>query len=42
MPDTNYRGNAINRAAEAINDEVVTLWVDLVEDAAVAALNGEG
>lgn len=41
MPDTNYRGNAINRAAEAINDEVVQLWVDQVEEAAVAALDGE-
>lgn len=41
MPDTGYRGHAINRAAEAISEDVVQLWVDLVETAVINAFEGK-
>lgn len=41
MPDTGYRGRAINRAAEAINDDVVEVWADLAEAALLAAFDGK-
>lgn len=41
VPDTGYRGHAINPAAEAINDDVIAGWVDVVERLLVRAFDGE-
>jgi hypothetical protein len=41
MPDTAFQGRFVQPAAEAVSDDVTDLWVGLVEDAMVAAWNGE-
>jgi hypothetical protein len=41
MPDRSSSPTAIYPAMEAIADDVLAIWVEVVEDAMVRAFNGE-